>query len=68
MTYWDFDEWLVEQAKRLPGVRSSTIAPANYLDISRHIAHIRNKPDNNWLALALEKIQESVRAVQKAVT
>lgn len=68
MTYQEFDAWLVERARELPIGHLASIPSQNYLDINRHISHIRNQPGNNWLALALSQIQIAVRAVQKAVT
>ena len=65
-TYQEFDAWLVAYARGLPDA-SCAIAPANFLNISRHIGFIRNQQGGNWMALALEEIQDAVRAVQKAI-
>lgn len=67
ITYQEFDAWLVDRARSLPDV-SCAIAPANFLNINRHIGFIRNQQGGNWMALALEEIQTAVRAVQKAIT
>lgn len=66
VTYQAFDAWLVAYARGLPDA-SCAIAPANFLNINRHIGFIRNQRGGNWMALALEEIQSAVRAVQKAV-
>lgn len=66
ITYQKFDKWLLDYARNLPDV-SCAIAPANFLNIQRHIGFIRNQKGGNWMALALEEIQTAVRAVQKAI-
>lgn len=49
-----------------PVSAKAVINTGNYLNISRHISHIKNQSGNNWLALALEQVQTAVRGLQKA--